>query len=123
MNLIEQLQSDVASHLRQLEHQEARLEAELIETRKAIRSAKSYQAKLLKQHPNGEAVLPLADPDEEPEDLPDTGAPPPSDHELTVEEYQASRSNPEPAPTEELTAPPMERTRRRKATAEEVGNG
>ncbi len=139
MNLIEQLQTDVARHQRQLEERLAELKAETLETRKVLASVTRYHEKLLKQHPNGEAVLPLADPDEDDEweankadelteMLADTSddAPPPSDDELTIEEYQAQRSTPEPAPSpiEEPLVPGFglgasRPVRRRKATAEE----
>ncbi len=67
MNLIEQLQSDVARHQRQLEEELERLKAAQAETRQVLRSVVKYAAKLGKQHPNGEAALPLGDPDEPPE--------------------------------------------------------
>jgi hypothetical protein len=71
VNLIEQLQTDVARHQRQLEERLAELKAEMVETRKVLTSVAKYRAKLGKQHPNGEAALPLVPPDDEEEEATD----------------------------------------------------
>ena len=67
MNLIAQLQADVARHQSQLEARLAELKAEIVETRKVLASVIKYREKLARQHPNGETVLPLTDPEEEPD--------------------------------------------------------
>ncbi len=123
MNLIEQHMENVSRELAELENRLAQLKAEQDETRKLVGNIKRYRKSLCKQYPSGQAVLPLADPDEEPEALPDmlaedweptdTDAPPPSDYEPTVEEYQASR---EPAP---VKAAPLSHRRKAKAVGEE----
>jgi hypothetical protein len=71
VNLIEQLQTDVARHQRQLEERLAELKVEMVETRKVLTSVAKYRARLDKQHPNDEAALPLAPPDDEEEEATD----------------------------------------------------
>lgn len=128
MNLIEQLQTDVARHQRQLEERLKQLAEEQAETKKVLRSVVAYRAKLEKQHPNGEATLPLGDPDEEPaeakvdDEVPFYGYDEPDEpEEPTVEEYQASREPARVTPESLMAGERSERARRRKA--KEAGNG
>jgi hypothetical protein len=126
VNLIEQLQTDVARHQRQLEERLAELKAEMVETRKVLTSVAKYRARLGKQHPNGEAALPLVPPDDEEEEAtdeaddieaevdPNTGLPIPG-------EQSPGYETPPEVPAE--SEKPIRRRKAKATASEEVAGG
>jgi hypothetical protein len=68
MNIIQQLIADVRKHERFLEERDVQLKDELRQNRKTLKEVVRHRERLERDHPNGEAALPLAPPDDEEEE-------------------------------------------------------
>jgi hypothetical protein len=77
MNIIQQLIADVRKHERFLEERDVQLKDELRQNRKTLKEVARHRERLERDHPNGEAALPLAPPDDEEEEEATDEAPEP----------------------------------------------